>query len=185
MPQQFFSHFQEHIWPRLGSTVPHVRLPVDTVPGQPICVYKYMTKDFLRLAREQQLSTSVKKHILKAALEGIAALHDCDVVHLGIALFLCFLKHCHVFFFSGSLELHTKATLDIKPDNIMVNYHLIGQETEIQQVELIDFENAAYLPNGRCVKGMLHGNENWRSPEGHFMGELNKPADIFSFALVV
>jgi serine/threonine protein kinase len=32
---------------------------------------------------------------------------------------------------------------------------------------------------------MLAGNDNWRSPEGHFKGELNKPADLYSFGLVV
>ncbi len=31
----------------------------------------------------------------------------------------------------------------------------------------------------------MAGNDNWRSPEGHFVGELNKPTDIFSFGLVV
>ncbi|KAK2746774.1 hypothetical protein FQN55_005501 [Onygenales sp. PD_40] len=31
---------------------------------------------------------------------------------------------------------------------------------------------------------MLAGNDNWRSPEAHFKGELNKPSDIFSFATV-
>jgi len=32
---------------------------------------------------------------------------------------------------------------------------------------------------------MLAGNDNWRSPEGHFKGELNKPSDVYSFGLVV
>jgi serine/threonine protein kinase len=52
-------------------------------------------------------------------------------------------------------------------------------------VQLADLENAAYLPPGRCIKGMLAGNEDWRSPEAHFKGELNKPADVFSFGAVV
>jgi hypothetical protein len=32
---------------------------------------------------------------------------------------------------------------------------------------------------------MLAGNDDWRSPEAHFKGELNKPTDIFSFGIVV
>jgi hypothetical protein len=32
---------------------------------------------------------------------------------------------------------------------------------------------------------MLAGNDNWRSPEAHFKGELNKPTDLFSFGAVV
>jgi serine/threonine protein kinase len=74
---------------------------------------------------------------------------------------------------------------DIKPDNIMVNYRNTGQETIVEQVQIIDLENAAYLPKGRCIKGMLAGNDSWRSPEGHFKGELGTPSDIFSFAAVV
>lgn len=71
---------------------------------------------------------------------------------------------------------------DIKPDNIMVN---IQPDSVIKQVQVIDIENAAYLPKGRCIKGMLAGNDNWPSPEGHFKGELNKPSDIYSFGTVV
>lgn len=68
----------------------------------------------------------------------------------------------------------------------MVNYHGgTGSGMVVKQVQLIDLENAAYLPKGRCIKGMLAGNDSWRSPEGHFKGKLNKPTDIYSFAAVV
>jgi len=67
----------------------------------------------------------------------------------------------------------------------MVNCRHVGQETIVEQVHITDLENAAYLPKGRCIKGMLVGNDNWRSPEAHFKGELNKPSDIFSFGAVV
>ena len=67
----------------------------------------------------------------------------------------------------------------------MINCRYINQETIVEQVQITDLENAAYLPKGRCIKGMLAGNDNWRSPEAHFKGELNKPADIFSFGVVV
>ncbi|KAI1997338.1 hypothetical protein LOZ53_000698 [Ophidiomyces ophidiicola] len=66
----------------------------------------------------------------------------------------------------------------------MVNYRQSGLNTIVEKVQIIDLENAAYLPKGRCIKGMLAGNDSWRSPEGHFKGELNKPSDIFSFAAV-
>ena len=67
----------------------------------------------------------------------------------------------------------------------MVNCRHVGQETIVEQVQITDLENAAYLPKGRCIKGMLAGNDNWRSPEAHFKGELNKPSDIFSFGAMV
>lgn len=67
----------------------------------------------------------------------------------------------------------------------MVNCRHVDQEVTVEQVQITDLENAAYLPKGRCIKGMLAGNDNWRSPEAHFKGELNKPSDMFSFGAVV
>jgi hypothetical protein len=67
----------------------------------------------------------------------------------------------------------------------MVNCYHTGEETIVEQVQIIDLENAAYLPKGRCIKGMLAGNDNWRSSEAHFKGELSKPIDILSFGIVV
>lgn len=67
----------------------------------------------------------------------------------------------------------------------MANCLQDSQGTIIEKVQITDLENAAYLPKGRCIKGMLPGNDNWRSPEGHFKGELQKPSDMFSFGAVV
>lgn len=50
---------------------------------------------------------------------------------------------------------------------------------------LSDLENAAHLPDGRCIKGMLAGSDVWRSVEAHLRGELSKPTDMFSFGLMV
>ncbi|DAA79010.1 TPA_exp: Uncharacterized protein A8136_2795 [Trichophyton benhamiae CBS 112371] len=133
---------------------PFLRLPCDTIPNQRTFVYKYLDDDLLSLVRKQ-LPVQARKQILKASLRGIAELHSHDIVHL-----------------------------DIKPDNIMVNYRGTGADMTVDQVQIIDLENAAYLPKGRCIKGMLAGNDNWRSPEAHLKGELNKPSDIFSFAAV-
>lgn len=74
---------------------------------------------------------------------------------------------------------------DVKPDNVVVDLHGSGSELVVEKAQLTDIENAAYLPKGRCIKGMLPGNDNWRSPEGHLRGEINKPTDIFSFGTMV
>lgn len=50
----------------------------------------------------------------------------------------------------------------------------------LNEFKIIDLKNAAFLPKGRCIKGMLAVNDNWRSPEMHFKGKLNKPTDMFS-----
>ncbi|PWY89494.1 putative calcium/calmodulin dependent protein kinase [Aspergillus sclerotioniger CBS 115572] len=150
IPKDIFDNFHERIQPQLPES-PHIRSPCDTIPGQRILVYKYLTDDFLDLVKKG-ISLPTRKQILKASLRGIADLHERDVVHL-----------------------------DTKPDNIMVECQHKEQDTIIEKVQIIDLENAAHLPKGRCIKGMLAGNDNWRSPEAHFKGRLNKPTDIFSF----
>ncbi|KAF2805165.1 serine/threonine protein kinase [Mytilinidion resinicola] len=157
IPEAIFSNFNDLILPHLRDS-PYIRLPCDSIPNQRVFVYKYLADDLLSLIR-RSISMKARRQILKAALRGIAELHSRDVIHLGN--------------FS-----------DVKPDNIMVNYHQEGQDIRIESVQIIDLENAAYLPKGRCIKGMLPGNENWRSPEGHLKGELNKPTDMFSFGAV-
>ncbi|KAH9211828.1 putative calcium/calmodulin dependent protein kinase [Leptodontidium sp. 2 PMI_412] len=153
IPEAIFSSFNEQIQPKIRESL-YIRLPWDTIPGQRIFVYKYLTDDFLSLVRNQ-IPKRATKQILRDSLRGIAELHDQQTVHL-----------------------------DIKPDNIMVDCSHTGQETVVEQVQVADLENAAFLPKGRYTKGMLAGNDNWRSPEAHFKAELNKPTDVFSLGIV-
>lgn len=67
----------------------------------------------------------------------------------------------------------------------MVDYHQDNEKMVLDKVQLTDLDNAAHLPNGRYIKGMLIGNENWRSPEAFFKSKISKPADMFSFGIVV
>lgn len=132
----------------------NLRLPFDHISNCNIFAYRYLTDEFLTLIRNT-LPVKAKKEILKSSLQGLVDLHDRDIVHL-----------------------------DIKPDNIMADCHGKEDHIVVDKVQLTDLENAGYLPRGRCIKGMLAGNENWRSPEAHLKGELNKPTDIFSFGAV-
>ncbi|KAF1842332.1 kinase-like protein [Cucurbitaria berberidis CBS 394.84] len=101
------------------------------------------------------ISMHVTKKILKDSLRGLVELHSQDIIHL-----------------------------DIKADNIMVDYHHDKEKMIVEKVQLTDLDNAAYLPNSRYIKGMLAGNENWRSPEAFFKSKISKPADMFSFGIV-
>ena len=67
----------------------------------------------------------------------------------------------------------------------MIDYSLEDAGAIVTHVQLTDFETARYLPDDRYIKGMLAGNDNWRSPEAHCRGALNKSTDAFSFGLVV
>jgi hypothetical protein len=55
---------------------------VDTIPDHRIFVYQYLNDDFLSLVR-YQIPVRARKEILKATLQGIADVHDRDIVHLG------------------------------------------------------------------------------------------------------
>jgi len=55
----------------------------------------------------------------------------------------------------------------------------------VHQVQLGDLEDAAHIPPGCDMVGKQAVNWMWRSPEAHARGRVNKPSDVFSFALVV
>ena len=79
--RDIYDKFTEEIQPRLCKTN-HIRLPCDSISGQRVFVYKYMTDDFLSLVK-RGISTRTRKQILKSCLLGIAEMHEQQVVHLG------------------------------------------------------------------------------------------------------
>ncbi|KAL1959519.1 hypothetical protein VTO42DRAFT_1964 [Malbranchea cinnamomea] len=102
---------------------PYRRLPHDTIPNRQIFVYKYMNDDLLSIARTQ-MSVRARKQILKASLPGIAELHNHDIVHL-----------------------------DIKSDNVMVNYHGTGPETMMSGFKLWILKTQPTSLTGGTLKG--------------------------------
>lgn len=55
----------------------------------------------------------------------------------------------------------------------------------IKQTRLADIEDAAVVGPNSNIVGLPVGNQMWRSPEAHCEGRVNKPSDMFSFAIVV
>ncbi|GIK05575.1 hypothetical protein Aspvir_009688 [Aspergillus viridinutans] len=132
----------------------HVRLAQDTILKKSMFVFEYFADHLLRLA-QKDLPLKVTKRILKDALYGIAELHDQDIVHT-----------------------------DIKADNVFVNWKDHHDGIVIERVLIGDLEDAAHIPPGCDMIGKQAGNWMWRSPEAHAQGRVNKPSDIFSFALL-
>ena len=134
---------------------PYVRVADDTIPDQSMFAYKYF-KDHLLSFAQKDIPLPLIKRILKDSLQGIAALHEKDIVHT-----------------------------DIKANNILVDWDETDGNTTIHQVQIADIEDAAYVPDHSAIVGRQVGNWMWRSPEAHASGLVHKPSDIFSFGVVV
>jgi serine/threonine protein kinase len=134
---------------------PYIRVADDAIPDQSMFAYKYF-KDHLLSFTQRDIPLPLMKRILRDSLRGIAALHEKGIVHT-----------------------------DIKANNIMVDWDESDGHTTIQQVQIADIEDAAYVPDNCAIVGRQVGNWMWRSPEAHASAQVHKPSDIFSFGIVV
>ena len=135
--------------------LPHVRVSEDTIPEHSMFAYRHFREHLLSFF-QKGASLPITKRILRDALRGIAALHNKGIVHT-----------------------------DIKPDNTLVEWSEKDSEITVEQVQIADIEDAAYVPDDCTLEGRQLGNWMWRSPEAHVSGPMHKPMDMFSFGLVV
>ncbi|OTA81845.1 hypothetical protein M434DRAFT_85157, partial [Hypoxylon sp. CO27-5] len=133
---------------------PYLRALRDTVPDQRMFVNEYMTDHLLNFAFKD-IPLSIQKRVLRDTLRGLAALHNQNIAHL-----------------------------DIKANNIMIDYRETPQGIVVDRVQLSDLEDSTHIPPGQALRGLQVGNQFWRSPEAHVQGAVGKPSDIFSLALV-
>jgi serine/threonine protein kinase len=134
---------------------PYLRAVHDTIPGQKMFVNEYLTDHLMNFAWKP-MPLMTQKRILRDALRGLAAMHAHNIAHL-----------------------------DIKANNIMVDYRETAQGVVVDRVQLSDLEDATHIPPAQALRGLQVGNHWWRSPEAHVKGAIGKPTDIFSFAIVV
>ncbi|KAH7076258.1 kinase-like domain-containing protein [Paraphoma chrysanthemicola] len=147
--------YLQHIYNRLRVRADHVRRVKDAIPEKSMFVFEYFDDHLLRLA-QKDLPIAVTKQILKDALRGIAELHDQDTVHT-----------------------------DIKADNVLIDWNEYQDGISVERVQLADLEDAAHIPPGSHMIGKQACNWMWMSPEAHAGGPMDKPSDIFSFALCI
>lgn len=69
IPRDIHSGFNEDIRLQLRESQ-YICLPCDTIPGQRIFVYRYLTDDFLSLVRNG-IPVRARKQVLKATLQGV------------------------------------------------------------------------------------------------------------------
>ncbi|KAH9872956.1 hypothetical protein J1614_005351 [Plenodomus biglobosus] len=136
---------------------PYIRVSVDAAPTESLFVYKYL-QDHLLSFVQKDIALPLTKRILRDSLRGIATLHEKGIVHT-----------------------------DIKPNNILIEgKHLEpgGGDMTVEQVQVADIEDAAYVPEDSVIRGRQVGNWMWRSSEAHASADVHTPSDMFSFGLV-
>ncbi|QKX63782.1 uncharacterized protein TRUGW13939_10953 [Talaromyces rugulosus] len=138
------------------SALPNVRKVIDTVKDLGMLIYPLLSGDLFHLS-QKNLSEKTRRYILQKALQGLADMHDKDVLHN-----------------------------DIKPNNILVDYEERPEDgIAIKTVQISDLENAVIVPPGKWLAGSLCGNAIWRSPESWCRSRQNQASDVFSFGIVV
>ncbi|KAL6707652.1 hypothetical protein ACN47E_004002 [Coniothyrium glycines] len=135
-----------------------LRMHIDHNETDDILVYPYFRDTLLGIIQNNpDFPPTERKKILKHTGEAIHELHARDWVHL-----------------------------DVKPDNILVNWTSddSGKQT-VTNVALGDFD-IAFKSKGDKARDAPHavGNAMWRSPEGQTGRGVTKASDIFSFGLV-
>ncbi|KAH8167198.1 hypothetical protein CIB48_g1066 [Xylaria polymorpha] len=134
---------------------PYLRALRDTVPEQKMFVNEYLTDHLLNFAYKD-VSLATQKRILRDTLRGLATLHSQNIAHL-----------------------------DVKANNIMIDYQETPEGIVVDRVQLSDLEDSTHIPPGQALSGLQVGNQLWRSPEAHVQGAVGKPSDIFSLAIVI
>ncbi|KAI1744943.1 kinase-like domain-containing protein [Xylaria scruposa] len=133
---------------------PYLRALRDTVPEQKMFVNEYLTDHLLNFAFKD-IPLATQKRILRDTLRGLATLHSQNIAHL-----------------------------DVKANNIMIDYQETPEGIVVDRVQLSDLEDSTHIPPGQALSGLQVGNQLWRSPEAHVQGAIGKPSDIFSLAIV-
>ena len=65
------------------QTVPTLRRLIDEVQDPPLLVLEYLDSNLLIESGTQKLRSSEVKHVTKAVLQSLAALHEEGIVHTG------------------------------------------------------------------------------------------------------
>ncbi|KAF1840645.1 kinase-like protein [Cucurbitaria berberidis CBS 394.84] len=135
-----------------------LRMHVDCNQEECILVYPYFRSTLLALIKEDpDFPLAGQKTILRHVGEAIQELHAKDWIHI-----------------------------DVKPDNILVNWtsDKEGDKT-VTNVALGDFDIAFKLDSGASLRTPYAiGNVMWRSPEGQTGSGVTKASDVYSFGLV-
>ncbi|KAF2760683.1 putative serine/threonine protein kinase [Pseudovirgaria hyperparasitica] len=134
----------------------HLRTHVDYNDKENVVIYEGFTTDVLSLVKNYPpLPLKVRKAILQEVGCALRDMHAKNWIHL-----------------------------DVKPDNVLVNWHIDKQgQFHLQKVALGDLDVALKLDNEKLFNHRI-GNVMWRSPEGQLGKGVGKHSEVFSFGLL-
>ncbi|KAF4625330.1 hypothetical protein G7Y89_g12842 [Cudoniella acicularis] len=137
-----------------------IRMHVDYSEKEKTVVYEYFKEDLLALVRiNRDFPLVARKQILFEVGKALQELHAKNWIHI-----------------------------DVKPDNVMVDWNLDEQgQVQIERVALTDLDVSLKLKGDKLLRipNMQRlGNFMWRSPEAQTGQGIGKPSDVFSFGLV-
>ena len=140
-----------------------------------------MSSDLLQFSQKPLLNEQ-RRHILRSALTGLAALHKRGIFHTGKYLY------SHVDLTTIDLRKRDRKVnglVDIKPNNILIDHKEQSDGSlVIQDVKLSDLEDAVLLGPDMAIEGAVLGNKLWRSPESWTGATQEHSSDVFSFGIV-
>jgi len=157
---------------------PHTRQLLDETRDPPSLVLRHLDDNLLDASNKLMLQSSDVKLVAKRILQALQALHEDGYTHTGMAL------GAPMFY---SIRYLTITLVDIKPNNILVNYS--SGHLRFDDVQLADFGDVSridpkdYLQVG--LDGPLIGAAIFRSPEAMLQLRWGQSTDIWSFGATV
>ncbi|KAL9023335.1 MAG: hypothetical protein Q9196_007265 [Gyalolechia fulgens] len=147
---------------------PWIRPVVDTVEEPPSLVLRYLDDNLLDASNQRRLEKADIKFVARNVLRALDALHERGYVHTGD------------FHDSIPVAIGPDSIIDVKPNNILVNY---GRDSaRFSEVQLADCEDTCMIdPDADPLEGPVIGAAIFRSPEAMLNLRWRAPTDIWSF----
>lgn len=160
---------------------PFIRPLVDEIiepQDPPAIVLKYLDDNLLNASATKALSKEEIRYVARRVLEALHVLHQNGFVHTG--------PYNRTYNLTSKLDSDlTCVKIDIKPNNVLVNYQAGTGGIRFTDVQLADLGCTVPATSKYATDGDLIGAPIWRSPEAQLGIGWNTSSDIWSFGAMV
>lgn len=146
---------------------------IEEPSNPPAIVLQHLDDDLYNASATKTLSATEVKYVSWKVLQALAVLHESGYVHTGFSLSKMI---------QSSL---TNTPIDIKLDNVLVNYGGNSHENRFTDARLADLENTVHIESEFCRNRDLIGASFWRSPEAQLGLQWGPATDIWSLGTLV